>query len=159
MVCGCGVKGRVIVDELRAHGHPREQIVAIDADEDAVAEATKVGLVALRGDASREELLRAAAVEKAAYVLVAPNRDDACVLMCLTVRSLAPSVHLVAAAREEENVKLLYGAGADLVSDAVRLRGAADGVCGEAACCPALPGRFALLWSGSGDAGADGATG
>ena len=35
--------------------------------------------------------------------------------MCLTVRSLAPSVHLVAAAPEEENVKLLYSAGADLV--------------------------------------------
>jgi voltage-gated potassium channel len=31
------------------------------------------------------------------------------------VRSLAPNVHLVAAAREEENVKLLYGAGANLV--------------------------------------------
>jgi voltage-gated potassium channel len=48
-------------------------------------------------------------------VLAAPNRDDACVLICLTVRSLAPGVHLVAAAREEENVKLLYRAGADLV--------------------------------------------
>ena len=115
VVCGYGVKGRAIVSELLAHGQPREQIVAIDADEEAVAEATKAGLVALRGDASREELLRAAAVEKAAYVLLAPNRDDACVLMCLTVRSLAPRAHLVAAAREEENVKLLYGAGADLV--------------------------------------------
>jgi voltage-gated potassium channel len=115
VVCGYGVKGRAIVSELLAHGQPREQIVAIDADEEAVAMAAKSGLVALRGDASREELLRAAAVEKAAYVLAAPNRDDACVLICLTVRSLAPGVHLVAAAREEENVKLLYAAGADLV--------------------------------------------
>jgi voltage-gated potassium channel len=115
VVCGYGVKGRAIVDELIAHGQPREQIVAIDPDEESVARATRAGLVALRGDASREELLRAAAVEKALYVLVAPNRDDACVLICLTVRSLAPRVHLVAAAREEENVKLLYGAGADLV--------------------------------------------
>ena len=48
-------------------------------------------------------------------VLVASNRDDASVLICLTVRSLAPRVHLVASAREEENIKLLYGAGADLV--------------------------------------------
>jgi voltage-gated potassium channel len=115
VVCGYGVKGRAIVSELLAHGLSREQIVAIDADEEAVAAAAKAGLVALRGDASREELLHAAAVEKAAYVLAAPNRDDACVLICLTVRSLAPSVHLVAAAREEENVKLLYGAGANLV--------------------------------------------
>jgi voltage-gated potassium channel len=115
IVCGYGVKGRAIVDELIAHGQPRDQIVAIDPSEEAIDSAVRQGLVALRGDASRESLLKAAAIEKAAAVMAAPNRDDACVLLCLTVRSLAPSVQLVAAAREEENVKLLYGAGADLV--------------------------------------------
>jgi voltage-gated potassium channel len=115
IICGFGVKGRAIVDELLAHGQARDQIVAIDQSEDAVGEATRLGLVALRGDASSEALLRAAAVEKANTVMVAPNRDDAAVLTCLTVRSLAPEVKMVAAAREEENVKLLYGAGADLV--------------------------------------------
>jgi voltage-gated potassium channel len=115
IVCGYGVKGRAIVDELIAHGQLRDQIVAIDTDENAIAAAVREGLVALRGDASQESLLRAAAVEKATAVMAAPNRDDACVLLCLTVRSLAPKVQLVAAAREEENVKLLYGAGADLV--------------------------------------------
>lgn len=115
IVCGYGVKGRAIVDELIAHGQPRNQIVAIDVDEAATEAATRDGLVALRGDASSEALLRAAAIEKATAVMAAPNRDDACVLLCLTVRSLAPGVQLVASAREEENVKLLYGAGADLV--------------------------------------------
>ena len=93
-----------------------DQIVAIDEEsEAAVATAAHQGLVALQGDASSEDLLRAANVEDASTVLVAPNRDDASVLISLTVRSLAPQVHLVAAAREEENVKLLYGAGVDLV--------------------------------------------
>lgn len=115
IVCGYGVKGRAIVDELVAHGHERRNIVVIDTREEVVTQAAKEGLVALRGDASTEALLRAAAIESAAYVLAAPDRDDACVLICLTVRSLAPNVHLVASAREEENIKLLYGAGADLV--------------------------------------------
>ena len=115
IVCGYGVKGRAIVDELIAHGQPRDQIVAIDIDESATEAAARDGLVARRGDASSEALLRAAAIEKAAAVMAAPNRDDACVLLCLTVRSLAPEVQLVASAREEENIKLLYGAGADLV--------------------------------------------
>lgn len=115
IVCGYGVKGRAIVDELLAHGQPRDQIVAIDESEDAVTMAAKHGLVALRGDASREALLRAANIEDAHAVLVAPNRDDASVLICLTVRSLAPHAQIVASAREEENIKLLYGAGADLV--------------------------------------------
>jgi voltage-gated potassium channel len=103
------------VAELLAHGHERANIVVIDPDEAAVEEATTQGVVALRGDASAETLLGAAAVEKAAHVLAAPDRDDACVLICLTVRSLAPSVCLVASAREEENIKLLYRAGANLV--------------------------------------------
>jgi voltage-gated potassium channel len=115
IVCGYGVKGRAIVAELRAHGHRPENIVVIDPIEEAVAHAAKDGLVAFRGDASSEELLKAAAVERASYVLAAPNRDDACVLICLTVCSLAPGVKFIAAAREEENIKLLYSAGADLV--------------------------------------------
>jgi voltage-gated potassium channel len=115
VVCGYGVKGRAIVGELLAHGHRPEDIVVIDPVEATMDEAARRGLVALRGDASTEALLRAAAADKAASVLVAPNRDDAAVLICLTVRSLAPSVSLIAAAREEENVALLYRAGADLV--------------------------------------------
>lgn len=115
IVCGYGVKGRAIVGELLAHGHQPRNIVVIDPSEEAVALAAKEGLVAFRGDASSEALLKAAAVERASYVLVAPDRDDACVLICLTVRTLAPDVELVASVREEENIKLVYGAGASLV--------------------------------------------
>lgn len=53
----------------------------IDESEDAVALAAKQGLVALRGDAGSESLLNAAAVKNAAWVLVAPHRDDAAVLI------------------------------------------------------------------------------
>ena len=115
ILCGFGVKGRAIVAELLAHGHRKEDVVVIEQDEAAAQEATAMGLVALCGNASSEAVLRAAAVEKAGHVLAAPDRDDVCVLICLTVRALCPSVRLVASAREEENVKLLYRAGADLV--------------------------------------------
>jgi voltage-gated potassium channel len=115
IVCGYGSKGHAIVDELIAHGHMPEDIVVIDISEAAMAECAKRGLVALRGDASQESLLAAAGVQRAAYVLVATDRDDAATLICLTVRNVAPKAFLVAAARQEENIKLLYGAGADLV--------------------------------------------
>lgn len=115
IVCGYGVKGRAIVEELLAHGYKEDNIVVIEPDEAGSQEAASHNLVALKGDASSEALLRAAAIEKASEVLVAPNRDDVCVLICLTVRELAPKVRLIAAAREEENVKLLYRAGADMV--------------------------------------------
>lgn len=115
IVCGYGVKGRAIVSELLAQGHQLNELVIIDPDPESAREAAAHDLPALCGDASTEAILRAAAVEKAGHVLVAPNRDDACVLICLTVRTLAPNARLVAAAREEENVKLLYKAGADVV--------------------------------------------
>lgn len=115
IVCGYGVKGQAILDELIAHGHDRDQVVVIDPSEEAIEQATKDGVVAFRGDASSEALLKAAAIEKAAYLLAVPNRDDACVLIILTARSLSDEVQIIASAREEENIKLLYGAGATLV--------------------------------------------
>lgn len=115
IICGYGVKGRAIVAELLAHGHKQENIVVIETSEAEASEAAAQGLVALTGDASTEAILQAAAIEKASHVLAAPNRDDVCVLICLTVRAIAPKIRLVASAREEENVKLLYRAGADLV--------------------------------------------
>lgn len=115
IVCGYGVKGRAIVGELFAQGYEHSDIVVIDPDEASAQQAAAHDLVALRGDASQESILKAAAIEKAAHVLVAPNRDDACVLICLTVRTLAPRVRVIAAAREEENIKLIYKAGADVV--------------------------------------------
>jgi voltage-gated potassium channel len=115
IVCGFGVKGQAIVDELLAHHHPREQIVVIEPDEAAVQIAASMGFAALKGDASSEQLLRAANIEEADHILVAPHRDDECVLICLTARQINEKVRIIAAAREEENIKLLYRAGADVV--------------------------------------------
>ena len=115
IVCGFGTKGRTIVEELLAHGNKPEDIVVIEPDEDSAQEAAKLGLVALRGNASTEAMLEAAAIEKAEHVLVAPTRDDECVLICLTIRALNAKVRLIASAHEDENVKLLYRAGADVV--------------------------------------------
>ena len=89
--------------------------MVIEPDETAVQHAASQGYTALKGDASREEMLRAANIEDAEHILVAPHRDDECVLICLTARQLNEDVRIIAAAREEENIKLLYRAGADVV--------------------------------------------
>ena len=115
IICGFGVKGRTIAAELLAHGLHADQIVVIEPDEEAIHHATNLGLIGLKGDASSEEILRAAVVEKASQVLVALDFDDICVLICLTVRHLAPKIRLVTSVREEENIKLLKAAGADVI--------------------------------------------
>lgn len=115
IICGYGTTGRAAASTLLAQGKSKADIVVIDRMREPVDRAVADGLTAFLGDATEEETLRRAAVHKAEAVLVAPGRDDSAVLICLTVNDIEPDVNLVAAGMEEENIKLLYQAGADRV--------------------------------------------
>ncbi|GAB3191731.1 hypothetical protein GCM10027261_02470 [Geodermatophilus arenarius] len=115
IVCGYGTKGRSAVRSLRATGTPLENIVIVDGDQRAIDEANSIGLTGIVGDAGRTDVLRRAHVERARAVIVAANRDDASVLITLTVRQLNPSVPITTSVREEENAQLLRQSGADTV--------------------------------------------
>jgi voltage-gated potassium channel len=115
IICGFGTTGRTAASTLVSQGKPKSDIVVIDRNHEAVDRAIQSGFSAFLGDATEEETLRRAAVHKADSVLVAPGRDDTAVLICLTVNDIEPDVNLIAAGMEEENLKLLYQAGADRV--------------------------------------------
>lgn len=133
IVCGFGSKGRAAVHELLARGVACEQIVVIEQDPDARERAVLLGLAVVAGDATRTDVLREAGVAEAAAVIVAPDRDDAAVLMTLTARELNPTAALVAAVREEENAHLLRQGGANTV---VTSSGAAGRLLGAATLQP-----------------------
>ncbi len=133
IVIGFGTKGRAAVQTLLARGTPKERIVVIDANADAIEEATRAGLAAIHGTASRTTVLETAGVRDAASVIVATDRDDSAVLVTLTARELDPSATIVAAAREEENVHLLKQSGADSV---ILSSGAAGRLLGQAVHSP-----------------------
>ena len=115
IVCGYGTKGRSAIRSLQSSGTPLEQIVVVDPEPRAIDEANSVGLHGIVGDASRTDVLRRAHVERARAVIVAANRDDASVLITLTVRQLNASVPITTSVREEENAQLLRQSGADTV--------------------------------------------
>ncbi|SFO03570.1 voltage-gated potassium channel [Geodermatophilus obscurus] len=115
IVCGYGTKGRSAVRSLQATGTPLDSIVIVDNDQRAIDEANSIGLTGIVGDAGRTDVLRRAHVERARAVIVAANRDDAAVLITLTVRQLNPSVPITTSVREEENASLLRQSGADTV--------------------------------------------
>ncbi len=115
IVCGYGTKGRSAIRSLQANGTPLEKIVVVDPEQRAIDEANSLGLTGIVGDAGRTEVLRRASVERARAVIVAANRDDASVMITLTVRQLNPSVQITTSVREEENVNLLRQSGADTV--------------------------------------------
>jgi voltage-gated potassium channel len=115
IVCGYGTKGRSAIRSLMANGTPADKIVVVDPEPRAIDEANSLGLTGIVGDAGRTEVLRRASVERARAVIVAANRDDAAVLITLTVRQLNPSVPITTSVREEENANLLRQSGADTV--------------------------------------------
>ena len=115
VVCGYGTKGRSAIRALLGNGTDPEHVVVVDSDPAAIEEATASGFTGVVGDAGRTEVLRRTSVEKARAVIVAANRDDAAVLIVLTVRQLNPTVPITASVREEENASLLRQSGADSV--------------------------------------------
>jgi voltage-gated potassium channel len=123
LICGFGYSGRTAARELVAKGHAKERIVVIDPRPDRLEEAAQAGHIGLRGDATRDAVLREARVGAAKAVLVCVSRDDTAVLVTLTARSLAARARIVAEIREEENFSLARKAGADEVVSPGRLAG------------------------------------
>ena len=115
IICGFGTKGKAAVKTICARGTDASQIVVIDEDPEARSHAVAAGLSAIAGDATRTETLEQAGIGSATALIVAPNRDDAAVLITLTARELNPGLTIVAAVREEENGHLLRQSGADSV--------------------------------------------
>lgn len=115
VICGFGVKGRAAAEELLERGIEPSSIVVIDKNPTALENVAALGLTGIRGDAATEQALHDAVIEKAAQAIVVPDRDEACVLICLTIHDIAPSVNIIAAAREDENVRLIRGSGAQVV--------------------------------------------
>ena len=113
VVVGYGTKGRSAVRALLDDGADRARIVVVDNDPDHIAEANDDGIAAIHGDGTRADVLHRADVEHAVRVIVAVPRDDAAVLVTLTVRRHNPTAYVVAAVRESENAPLLRDGGAN----------------------------------------------
>jgi voltage-gated potassium channel len=148
VVVGYGVKGRSAVKTLLSNDVPRSKIVVVDPMQSNISEANEDGLVGVVGDATRSEVLRRASIDKAAKVVISPERDDTAVLVTLTSRSLNPDATIIVSVREEENAGIIRHSGADSVitsSDSV------GRLLGMAAVSPTLSGVLEdLLSSGEG---------
>ncbi len=115
VICGFGAKGRSALRTLIGGGLPPPLGGVSAAPRGAGAAAAAAGAAVVAGDARRGEVLELAEVGRARAVIVAPERDDASVLITLAARRLAPEATIVSGAREEENVPLLRQSGADSV--------------------------------------------
>jgi voltage-gated potassium channel len=123
VVLGYGTSGSEAVRELIARGTNPEQIVVIDPSSARLAEAEQLGCNVLEGDASRDDTLLDVRIADARSVLVSAGRDDASILIVLTVRHLAPDVPISVVVRAQDNEFLARQAGATNVINPVSFTG------------------------------------
>jgi voltage-gated potassium channel len=119
IVCGFGRVGRNLAHYVSGAG---QDVVVIETDPDRAADAEGSAPV-VRGDATSDEVLKEAGIERARVLVTALNTDAENLFVTLTARSLCPKLFIVARARVESSEAKLAQAGADRVVNPQRLGG------------------------------------
>jgi voltage-gated potassium channel len=112
IICGYGRVGRRVADEFRASDVP---FVVLDFHEDAVAAAQEDGALLLEGDATKDENLRKAGLDRAKGLVAASDSDADNLYVVLSARSARPELTIVARASGADAERKLVLAGADRV--------------------------------------------
>ena len=112
IICGYGRVGRRVAEEFRAAGVP---YLVLDFHEDAVEAARDDDVLLLEGDATRDENLRRAGLERARGLVAASDSDADNLYVVLSARSARPDLTIVARASRADAERKLVLAGADRV--------------------------------------------
>jgi len=113
IICGYGMTGQAVVDELLSKKYDIEQLVVIDINEEFIRYAADNNITAILGNASKENILKKVVVEKAQNIIITTGRDDTNVLIGLSAKNLNPDITIISRVNEIENIKILRQSGAD----------------------------------------------
>lgn len=112
IICGFGRMGSQVARDFRRQ---TKDVVVIDTDESALADAASAGCLVLPGDAGDDVMLKKAGIEHA-RALVSCVADDASNLMVvLSARALNEQLFIVARVAVERNSSKMMAAGANRV--------------------------------------------
>lgn len=112
IVCGYGRMGRQTVLEFHRRSVP---FVVVESEPDIVHSLVEQDILVVEGDATQDETLQEAGIERARGLVAAVDTDADNVLIVLTAKELNPGLTVVARAAREESESKLYRAGADRV--------------------------------------------
>lgn len=123
IICGYGRVGRQVARDLAAAGVP---YLVIDSQESVVERARDDGALAILGDASEDDVLRGAGLERAHTVVACVDSDAENVFITLSARELRGEDELLVVARAatEEAERKLRRAGADRLVSPYKTSGA-----------------------------------
>lgn len=112
IICGYGRVGRQIVEEFRRE---RFECVVIDVNQPSLEQAVADGLTVIYGNATEDEVLHRAGIERARGLIAAVANDADNIFVTLSARALRPEMPIVARANYEDAVRKLRLAGATRV--------------------------------------------
>jgi voltage-gated potassium channel len=112
VLCGYGRMGEVLAEELDRSGKP---FVTIEKDPARVAEAAAHKYLVITDDATEEEALMQAGVDRAKTLVTTLPADTDNVFITLTARNLNPKLMIIARGEFKSTEKKLLQAGADRV--------------------------------------------
>jgi len=112
IICGYGRIGRTIAKAVQNRGLP---VVIVENDPEIQQEIENDGYLYIPGDATHDEILKQAGVERARGVICVLPNDPKNVYATLTARSLNPGLIIVARADDANAEQKMVQAGADRV--------------------------------------------
>ncbi|HEY2072339.1 MAG TPA: NAD-binding protein, partial [Gaiellaceae bacterium] len=112
IICGYGRVGRRVADEFRASG---VAYVVIDFSVESIESAKERGDLLIEGNATKDEDLRRAGLERARGLVAAADSDADNLYIVLSARSARPDMQIVARVSDEDAERKLQLAGADRV--------------------------------------------
>ncbi|MDA8162500.1 MAG: potassium channel protein [Desulfobacteraceae bacterium] len=112
IICGYGRIGRSIADNIYKEGHP---IVVIENDPATIKDANRADFLYIEGDATQDEYLIKAGIERAKGIICVLRSDADNVYITLTSRLLNPGLLIVARAGDPRAEKRMIQAGANRV--------------------------------------------
>ena len=112
IICGFGRVGLQIATDCAA---AQRLFVVIDEKESNIQKCIRYGYLALQGDATSDDMLREAGVQRAQCVLAATDSDAYNISITLSARNLNSNLFIIARANHSETEAKLKLAGADRV--------------------------------------------
>ncbi len=112
VVCGFGRVGAALAEQLRQEGIP---LIVVEQNPERFGDCLRERYLAVLGDATRDEVLSEAGIERARGLAIALDDDAKNVFIALTGRALNAGIYIVSRAGLPESEAKLLHAGVDRV--------------------------------------------
>ena len=112
IICGYGRMGAVIAREL---DDKNQKFLIIENNEQKVEVIRSKGMLCINGDATSDDILQNAQIDKAAGVAVVLDTDQENLFVTMTIKTTNPDIFLLSRCAKEYNESKLLRAGANKV--------------------------------------------